>query len=719
LDSSRPRHRFRRDIEGLRCVAIATVVLFHAGVPGFAGGFIGVDVFLVLSGFLITDLLWKELHREDRIGFAAFYARRARRILPVSTLVIVATALVAWRVVPPLELASVTRDGLASALFVANIRFALAHTSYLTVAAPSAFQQYWSLGVEEQFYLVWPAVLLWVSRTRRLGQRSRGQALAVLAGLSLVSLLASWWLTGVNQPWAFFSLPTRAWELGAGALLALGQPWLKQIGVGAARVLGWLGLAAVAWAATQLSAATPYPGLAALIPVAGTAAVIAAGCAPHRGGAEWLLGHKPFRAGGRVSYALYLWHWPILVLVPLAVGHALSLAANLGLVLVAIGLSAVTVVIVEAPIRFAPQLAPTRRALSLGAVLIAVAVVATIALPVPAVTGRGVAVALPAGRAPVAAAHATHDPVDPLTAALASATAPVTAAVAASVGVQAVPANLDPTLARAHANAARPFIDGCLASFTATTPGTCTYGSAQPVANVVVFGDSHAAMWFPAFDTVANQRNWRLEVLTKATCPPLETAVWAPNFGREYRECDAFHTAALARIASLRPNLVVLDMNRAYGTAYHLDQYGPVWLAGLTATIAAIRADGSQVLVIGPVPHPANDEPNCLSTNLDHAVNCSQAVSDAYDVAGLAREQAAVVAAGGHYLDVRPWFCTATRCAVIVGNMLLYRDENHITTTYATWLAPVMAAQLDTLRVLPPPPPPTTTSTLATTTTRS
>ncbi len=145
----------------------------------------------------------------------------------MSTLVIVATALVAWRVVPPLELASVTRDGLASALFVANIRFALAHTSYLTVAAPSAFQQYWSLGVEEQFYLVWPAVLLWVSRTRRLGQRSRGQALAVLAGLSLVSLLASWWLTGVNQPWAFFSLPTRAWELGAGALLALGQPWLK------------------------------------------------------------------------------------------------------------------------------------------------------------------------------------------------------------------------------------------------------------------------------------------------------------------------------------------------------------------------------------------------------------------------------------------------------------------------------------------------------------
>ena len=180
-----------------------------------------------------------------------------------------------------------------------------------------------------------------------------------------------------------------------------------------------------------------------------------------------------------------------------------------------------------------------------------------------------------------------------------------------------MPANLDPPLARAHANAARPFIDGCLASFTATTVGTCTYGSAQPVATVVVFGDSHAAMWFPAFDTIANQRNWRLEVFTKATCPPLETAVWAPNFGREYRECDAFHTAALARIASLRPNLVVLDMNRAYGSAYHLDQYGPAWLAGLTATIQAIRADGSQVLVIGPVPHPANDEPNCLSTNLD------------------------------------------------------------------------------------------------------
>ena len=168
------------------------------------------------------------------------------------------------------------------------------------------------------------------------------------------------------------------------------------------------------------------------------------------------------------------------------------------------------------------------------------------------------AVALPARKVPVAPSHPRHRrPVDQ--AARTGATAPVTAAVAAlGRGWTPCPPTSIRPLARAHANAARPFIDGCLASFTATTVATCTYGSAQPVATVVVYGDSHAAMWFPAFDTVANQRNWRLEVLTKATCPPLETAVWAPNFGREYRECDAFHTAALARIASLRPNLVVL-----------------------------------------------------------------------------------------------------------------------------------------------------------------
>ncbi len=700
------RRGYRLDIEGLRAVAIVTVVLYHAGVPGLGGGFVGVDVFFVLSGFLITELLWREVQRGGRISFATFYSRRARRILPVSTLVIVATSLLAWRVVPPLELHSVTRDGLASALFVANIRFAAAHTSYLTVSAPSAFQQYWSLGVEEQFYLIWPAVLLGVSvlATRR-GRRpdSPATALGVLAGLSLTSLVACWWLTRVNQPWAFFSLPTRAWELGAGALLALGQPWIRRLGVGWARGLGWAGLAAVVYASTRLSSATAYPGLAALLPVGGCAAVVAAGCSPHPWGAERLLGLRPFRFFGRISYALYLWHWPLLVLVPVAVGHSLSLAANLGLVAVAVALSAATVVVIEAPIRFSPALsAPPRRALALGAALIVVAVVATVALPIPTVRGTGVAVALPVREPP----PAVHPDVDPLTAELAAATAPITQAVADSVAIQAVPANLQPPLATAHSNEARPFIDGCLASFTATVPGSCTYGSSQPVATVVLYGDSHAAMWFPPLDAMANARNWKLVVLTKATCPPLQTPVFAPNFGREYRECDQFRAAALARIAALHPQLVVLGMNRAYGSAYHLDQYGPEWLQGLSTTISTIKADGSSVLVMGPVPHPANDEPNCLSQNLNTAIQCSQAVSDAYDVAGLAQEQAATVAAGGHYLDVKPWFCTVTRCAVIVGNLLVYRDENHLTTTYANWLTPAFEAQLDVLRVLPPPPPP-------------
>src|SRR4051794_1358599 len=296
---------FRPDLEGLRGVAILLVLLFHAGIPGIAGGFVGVDVFFVLSGFLITGLLIRERERTGRVSLSSFYARRARRILPAALVVTVATLAFATAVLPPLDVLRAADDAVAVALSVGNIRFAATATDYFAgVASPSPFLHYWSLGVEEQFYLVWPALLVLATRFGR----PRIGAGVVLAIVVVASLALGIWLTGVAAPWAFYSLPTRAWQLGLGGLLAiaLDRAYTGRLGIVAA-IIGWAGLTAVVIAGLAIDPAMPYPGLVALVPTVGAAAVIAGGRASRSPAA--LLGVRPLRFLGRISFSLYLVHW--------------------------------------------------------------------------------------------------------------------------------------------------------------------------------------------------------------------------------------------------------------------------------------------------------------------------------------------------------------------------------------------------------------------------
>jgi peptidoglycan/LPS O-acetylase OafA/YrhL len=296
--------RFRADVEGLRAVAVLAVVVYHAGLSQVGGGFVGVDVFYVLSGFLITGLLWEELQTTGRVRMGAFYGRRARRLLPAAVLVLMVTAAASWVWLSPLQARGATRDAAAAALYVANYRFALQRTDYLADASPSPLQHYWSLGVEEQFYLLWPLLLLVVFLAgQRLRPRSAAGPVAALALAGAGSLALSLRLTARSAPWAFFSLPTRAWELAAGGLIALSASTLRRLPGVAAATLGWLGLEAIAWSMTRFTAATPFPGIAALLPVGGTAAVLAAGCAAPRLGPGRVLGWWHLQAAGKLSYS--------------------------------------------------------------------------------------------------------------------------------------------------------------------------------------------------------------------------------------------------------------------------------------------------------------------------------------------------------------------------------------------------------------------------------
>jgi peptidoglycan/LPS O-acetylase OafA/YrhL len=690
-----PRRAFRTDIEGLRAVAVLAVVLYHAGMPGLGGGFIGVDVFFVVSGFLITGLLWREVAAGDGVRLGAFYAARARRLLPAAALVLVATAIGAVLLLSPLQARGVLGDAIAGALYVGNYRYAIQGTDYLAVTDPSPLQHYWSLGVEEQFYLVWPVLIVgtaWLVG-RRAGSAAARSVLpyaAVLAAVAGTSYAVSIAWTGAWPSWAFFSLPARAWELAAGGLIALSVRWWRRLPPVVAAAVGWTGLALIMVACTRLSATTPFPGTAALLPVAGTAMVIAAGCATPNLGVGRLLSKPLPRAVGRVSYSWYLWHWPVLILAPAAFGTNLGLASRLAMVVVSLGLAILTLHLVENPARFAAALHRSAvRSLALGGIATATAVCAAIVLlllrPVP--TGDGPATAPVALTAPAPQAAAAPPGV------AAPATAPtprqqVQAAVAASADMRSVPADLSPPLGEV----AKPevFVNGCVLSWRDVDQPECVSGDAASPVRVALVGDSHAAMWHPGLETVAAQNGWRLETMSKVTCPLMELPISSPYLGRTYSECERWRADVLARLETERPQLIVVDMSRRYGADFGFVSYDPAWVDGLGRLVSRLRATGAAVLVLGPAPDPLSTVPSCVSDHMDDVVACAPARPAALNAGGIAAEAAAVQAAGASYADLSDLFCTAQTCPVIVADTLVYRDDNHITGEYAQWLAPVI-----------------------------
>ena len=695
------RKGFRPDIEGLRAVAVIAVVLYHAGIPGFGGGFIGVDVFFVISGFLITGLLWREVATTNTVALGRFYGARARRLLPAAATVGIATALVVAVVLPPLQARSVFLDGIACALYAGNYRFAMHGTDYLASdLPPSPFQHYWSLGVEEQFYLVWPVLIIgtaWLVHRLRAGAAARATPYAVVLVLvAAASLAAAVLWTRTSPAWAFFSLPTRAWELAAGGLVALSIHQWRRLPLLPATIVGWGGLALIVLTCTQLGPRTPYPGTAALLPVLGTALVIGAGPVTDGLGVGRVLCRPAMRAIGRVSYSWYLWHWPVLLLMPPLLGEPAGLPARLSATAVSGGLAVITLHLVENPGRFAAALRRSAKAsLTVAAAASAAAACACMLLlnvvPVPA--GHGAA----APRANIVAVPPTTiaPAMSPEEAAVQHAFAQARDAVAASAGLRAVPSNLDPPLAKAPADKAAVFVNGCVRSWREIGQGECATGDIASPTTVALVGDSHAAMWNPAFQHLAEQRHWRLETLAKVTCPLQDLHITSPYLGREYTECEQWRAQIVNRLKAEHPRLVVLDMSRRYGADFGFTSYDPAWIDTLGRTVAQLRSIGAAVLVLGPVPDPGSSVPTCLSGHVDDATACAPARPVAVGDGGISAERAATTAGGGHYADLTDLFCTADRCPVIVGNTLVFRDDNHVTTEYAQLLTPVFGALAD------------------------
>ena len=691
-----PREGFRPDLEGLRAIAVVLVLLYHASVPGVTGGYVGVDVFFVLSGFLITGLLIRELDATGTISLAGFYARRVRRLLPAAMLLILATVIASVAVLSPLRAGEVASDGIAAALYTSNLRFAFQATDYLqSDLPPSPLLHLWSLGVEEQFYLFWPALLLLATRgVARVGSL-RLRRVGALAGIVAVASFAlSLWLTTANEPWAFFSLPTRAWELAIGAILAVGAGRLARLPVSAATAAGWLGLGMIAVSGLVIDTNTPFPGTAAVLPTVGCALAMLPGMASQASIPTRLLGWAPARFMGRISYSLYLWHWPLLVL-PLALaGGSLPLVARVGLMVLAVPIAYASQHWLEDPIRRGRivGIVPRRNLALAGAVSVAVA---TTSLGLGFVTTQRLAAATggvtdPAGSS---AAAAGDDPIPDLGVGTPS---PLETLPPPPDG--AVPAGLTPSLEAARNDQPATYGDGCHLDQPSTAIPDCVYGDAGSSTVVVLFGDSHAAEWFPALARLATERGWRFVSLTKSACTPAEMTIWNVDFKRRYDECDRWREAALGRIQAEQPDLVIVGSSHPYTTAAAggpgEPDGGQALQAGLAETLQRLRPLATHVALIGDTPKFDTDPPDCLSQHLDHVLACAEPRDQTVDAAWLRAEAGLAAQAGATFVDPTDWACPTDPCPVVIGRYLVFRDQHHLATPFVTALRGRLAGGL-------------------------
>lgn len=684
---------FRPDIEGLRALAILLVVGFHSGIPGMTGGYVGVDVFFVVSGFVITRSIMRDPAAAARETLGAFYARRARRVLPQAALVLVSTTIAGFILLNPLHRLDLMRDVAAAAVYLANFGFIATETNYdLAGGATSPVLHYWSLAVEEQFYLVWPLLFLVARRVARaLRVQPAVVARPLFLGVGAVSLLVGIAWTQTRETVAYFHPFCRAWEFCLGALLATAAArppatswrWLR---TSWRAVVGWAGAGATVAAAVSFDEATLFPGTAALVPTLGTAALIWAGSrgSSGAGGAPGpgrkasalvpatVLSSGPVRFVGRLSFAWYLWHWPALVLTEAAIGN-LDWHAKAAVVLGSAVPAYLSLRLFEEPVRQSPVVMSRHRrgiAVGLSAVVIPLVVALVVASwTAQRISGTDVVTASDVGQvspeAPFGTSTSNSGPVTP-----------------------------GPLVARDDYPG---YPSECIVTVLVVTSPPCLVDAVGTTGHVLLLGDSHAGQWFGAVSGVAARQGWSVQVLNKSGCPLPKIEIVNPDLGREYTECDVWRENILDQVLhGPRPELIFVTSLNRYATdpAYLLEGWRYVldWLAPMQVPIVYLQDS----------PYPERDIPACISASFDDWAKCSFDRSVAFRPEPLSAALTSGQFPGTYPVDFTSILCPGTdKCPAVIGGVLLYRDHSHLTDTAATLLTPSLDKQLVDLGLLP------------------
>ena len=603
-------------IQGLRALAALLVTIFHARlVPG---GFIGVDIFYVISGYLITGLILREIENTGTLNLQSFYQRRIKRLLPTSVFVLFVTAIVGMFVLPAITRDALGRDLFAAATYISNYLFAWWQNDYQNLnATPSPFIHYWSLAVEEQFYVVWPIFILFLSRY---GKR------AVLYGVALssaLSLLLSIYQTQTSPIWAFYSLPTRAWELGVGALLLFVPEniWKN-------RFIPWLGLAGIAIAAFNFDENTAFPGINAVLPVVATALLIGSisiwprffNDLSNNRISQWL---------GAISYPLYLWHWPALVLPSSALGRPLRARERIFCILLTIILAHFTSKYIEQPIRHKKiegKKIYLFFAATTAASLVAGLIITSTASSMISVKGTNYKFNL--------------------------------------VDVMEKPA---------------VYGDNCHSNYGETESGECTYGDLTSKTTLVLYGDSHAAQWFPALEELANERGFKLVSLTKSACPSVDVPR-ADQGAFKNVHCEKWRDNSINRIKKLRPAGVIMSSFQYFTPPSGYSDANKWWKDGQVRLLDALRGSSEHLIYISDTPRPKRDIPNCLASRDSHSCDSTE-------------KTIVKIIPGFEKIDPTPWLCS-NYCPAIQNGYVVYRDASHISVAAALALKPQLEAAL-------------------------
>jgi len=664
---------FRGDIQGLRAVAVILVLGFHAGVPMLSGGFVGVDVFFVISGFLITGLIDREIGRTGRLSLARFWARRARRLLPATAVVLGTVAVVTIVVLPVTRWPAITWDIATSALYVVNYRLADQSVNYLVSEdAPSPVQHFWSLAVEEQFYVVWPLliiVLLWLQRRYRLPLTK--VMLTGVAVIAVPSLLWSVYLSSANPGAAYFVSTTRLWELAIGATLAILAHRAPRIPAAGAHALGVLGLVAIGYAAVRFDAGTVFPGAAALVPTLGAAAVLVAGTTGRRTCASVVLDNPPMRDIGDLSYSLYLWHWPLIVGATVVWGDPDG-TLPVGIGVLVVGFSAVpawlTYRVVEYPIHHARVLArfPWRAgvlAVACTAVGVAAAMVVSFAVPKTSTSPQDVQADGAAVLGDDPADFEAPDQVDAMV----------------------------PDVLSAPNDVARLDGDMCIGGTTGTELEPCVYGPEDAETTVAVVGDSKMHQWLPALENVADEHGWRLVTYLKSACPFVSVDIELNDQANE--ECAEYNENRLDRLLTDDDVDYILTSqvaSRAYPDDDRSeDDKSDRMVDDLVQQWAALEEAGRDVIVMIDNPNPLLDVMECVATHGDELTECAFSRADGEQVGGAAVQLSALERSEGvSSVDLRDYICPGETCPAVIGNTLVYRRGSHLTATYVESLTP-------------------------------
>lgn len=679
----------RTDLQGLRALAVALVVGYHLHAAAVPGGFVGVDVFFVISGFLITAHLLARPPGSVR-DLGAFWGRRIRRLLPAALLVLVASLVATRLLAPETSWAATASDARAAALHVVNWALAGRAVDYLASDdAPTAVQHYWSLSVEEQFYLVWPLLVAGVVLLAR--RRGTGTRTALTVAFAVVTAASFAWsvhLTRVDPAAAYFVTSARVWELAAGGLVAAcvadrrpGERRAVERPPGALRTLGaWAGLALIGVAAATYSAATPFPGHHAALPVAGAALLIACG-APReaRLGPGRLLALRPVQWLGDISYSVYLWHWPLVVITVAVTGHAIGPRTGAAVLVATLVLAAGTERLVERPFR-APGLALRVRWTYAGGALAMSLVVALASLQLLEVQRR------------------SDEAARQLAAALEDGGPCFGAAAVGRDCPEAPYESLVPSAAAAATDKAEAYGDvgprNCWSVEPDFADVPCTFGDADGQVTVALFGNSHAGQWLPALQALAELHGWRVETRLASRCAStdVEQEFTEPEAGAA---CVAWVRRNAEALAETKPDLVVVS-NRMQAQAVGLDDAASTaaYRDGYARVLGTIGGAGIPVLAIRDTPAPGRSIPDCVASEGDDYDACAGPRASWLPDDPVVDVVAAADSPLLRLADLTDRFCGRTECRAVNGNVITYFDGHHITATYAHTLAPYLEPAL-------------------------